>query len=249
MRRAAAFLIALVAASTANPFLDYVEISEFETAPQGLERIELHGVFPFYPLPFDIGGSQIITSAGKAIVDSGVCFDTWPYIVVLDSTNTTGAFGLGDDSDCIRVLLPDSLLCISDVGYPTPYGVSWAPPSGASASLYETYSRHWYIDLSPTFGKVNDDDGGGITGFVGDQDSALNGATVHITSVYGWGTVTVGTHHDSLYGSGYFELKPTGPGRFEVTVECAGYLPYTYPESVQLAPNEVGCPRFDGHLC
>jgi len=73
---------------------------------------------------------------------------------------------------------------------------------------------------------------------VRDQDSLLNGVTLHVKSAYGYGTAAVGTYHDSLYGSGHFELKPTGPGRFVVTVECAGYLPYTYPETIGLAANE-----------
>jgi hypothetical protein len=239
VRRTAAFLVALVAISTANPFLDYVEVTEFQTAPQKCERIELNAVLPLYPLPFDLGGSRIITNAGTAIVDSGVCFDTNRWLVVLDSTNTTGTFSLGDDSDCIRVQLPESCGIVTwDVRYPTPYGRSWAPPAGASASLFGTYSFDWYIDLSPTFGAWNDDDGGGIWGYVRDKDSMLNGATLHIKSAYGYGTATLGSYHDSLYGSGRFELKPTGPGKFVVTAECAGYLPYTYPETVELAPNE-----------
>jgi hypothetical protein len=104
--------------------------------------------------------------------------------------------------------------------------------------LYGTFSFFWYIDESPTFGVYNDDSGGGIRGRTRDRDSALNGATVHIMSVHGRGTMTVRTRADTLHGSGYFQLRPTGPGRFVVTVECPGYLPYTYPDTLELAANQ-----------
>jgi hypothetical protein len=232
MTKTVALLMALIAISTANPTWEGIVVSEFETAPQWFERIELRSML--YPdrYPFEIGGSQITTNAGTAIIDSGVCFDSWPCLVVLDSTNTTGTFSLGDDSDYIRAYLSDGNDTFYwEVRYP---GGSWVPPRGASASLAGCY----YIDLSPTFGEWNDDAGGGIWGHVRDQDSALNGATVRVKSAYGYGTLAVGTYRDSLYGSGYFELKPTGPGRFVVTVECSGYLPYTYPETLELAVNE-----------
>ena len=85
----------------------------------------------------------------------------------------------------------------------------------------------------------NDDAGGGIWGGVHDQESGLSDATVRISSVYGYGTSTMGT--DDLWGiysGGYFEQKPTGPGRFVVTVECDSYLPYTYPDTIELAVDE-----------
>jgi len=232
MGRALAFLTVVLSVLIANPYPEYIAINEFQTAPQWFERIELRSVLNPARHPFEIGGSQIVTNAGIAIVDSGVCFDTWPYIVVLDSTNTTGTFSLGDDSDYIRAYVSDGNATFDwEVRYP---GRSWVPPRGASASL----AHYYYVDLSPTFGGWNDDAGGGIWGHVRDQDSALNGATVRVTSAYGYGTLALGTHRDSLYGSGYFGLKPTGPGRFVVTVECSGYLPYTYPETLELAVNE-----------
>jgi hypothetical protein len=156
--------------------------------------------------------------------------------------NTTGTFSLGDDSDYIRIYVPfydDSFLL--EVRYPANphFQGSWAPPPGASACLNGTiWSGSRYVDLSPTFGAYNDDNGGGIWGLVFDSGSGLNGATVHIKSTYGYGTAVLGTGNDSLYGPGYFELKPTGPGRFVVTVECAGYLPYVCPETIELAANE-----------
>jgi hypothetical protein len=232
VRRIVAFLIAVVAISMANPTWEGIVINEFETAPQWFERIELYSMLYPERYPFEIGGSQIVTNAGTAIIDSGVCFDSWSTMVVLDSTNTTGTFSLGDDSDYIRASLSNGIdTFYAEVSYP---GGSWVPPRGASASL----SHYYYIDVSPTFGAYNDDGGGGIWGHVRDQDSALNGATVRVKSAYGYGTLALGTHRDSLYGAGYFGLKPTGPGRFVVTVERTGYLPYTYPESIELAPNE-----------
>jgi len=96
----------------------------------------------------------------------------------------------------------------------------------------------WYIDETPTFGSHNDDDGNGIWGLVSDQDSALDSAIVRITSLDGYGTSTMRTDDCSwIFGRGHFEQKPTGPGTFMVTVECPGYLPYTYPESIVLGPS------------
>ncbi|MBM3332533.1 hypothetical protein FJY68_11920 [candidate division WOR-3 bacterium] len=216
----------------ANPFMEYIEVSEFQTAPQWFERIELRSVLNPDRYPFEIGGSQIVTNAGTAIVDSGVRFETWSTLVVLDSTNTGGTFSLGDDSDYIRTHLSNGNATFDwEVSYP---GRSWVPPRGTSASRAGFY----YIDVSPTFGAWNDDAGGGIWGHVRDQDSALNSAIVRVKSTYGYGTLALGTYRDSLYGAGYFGLKPTGPGRFVVTVERSGYLPYTYPESIELAANE-----------
>lgn len=240
----------------ANPTMDVIQVSEFETAPESLQRIELYAVFRNRSLPFDLGGTRIVTNSGTAVVDSGVCFDTWPHnIVVLDSANTTGTFSLGVDSDWIRVQpLDSSNMYAYGVRYPAnPHWSnegSWVPPKDASASLYSwvVYTPPngdpeifytWYIDLSPTFGAWNDDYGGGIWGSVYDQDSGLSDATVRISSVYGYGTSTMSTDDSwDTYFAGYFEQKPTGPGRFVVTVECEGYLPYTYPETIELATNE-----------
>jgi len=255
MGRILALLAALAATSVANPTMDVIEVTEFETAPESLQRIELGAAFAHHSLPFDIGGSQIITNAGTAVVDSGVCFDANRLLVVLDSTNTTGTFSLGDDSDHISLQLPESSdIATWDLHYPAnPHwnqGGSWTPPSGASAALrqWQVYApppngwvdfSTWYIDLSPTFGSYNDDAGGGIWGGVRDQDSGLSDATVRISSVYGYGTSTMSTHDFwGIYVDGYFEQKPTGPGSFVVTVECAGYIPYTYPETIELATNE-----------
>ncbi|MCX6843477.1 MAG: T9SS type A sorting domain-containing protein [candidate division WOR-3 bacterium] len=253
MTRVAAFLIMLVAIAVANPILEKVYISEFQTSPDSLERIELRPELDPSRYPFEIGGAQIVTNAGTATVDSGVCFETWNSLVVIDSTNTTGTFSLGDDSDYIRLYVPcDNDTLSFSVRYPgNPHWTSagsWVPPMDASASLYswDVYIPPyedpltlytWYIDRTPTFGAGNDDYGGGIWGGVFDQDTqAISGATVRVMSAYG--TSTMQTGEPWWYGPSSFEQRPTGPGTFTVTAECPGYLPYTYPESIELAPNE-----------
>jgi hypothetical protein len=242
VRRIVAFLIAVVATSVANPTMEWIEISEFQTAPQGFERIELHSMLYPERYPFELGGLRLVTNAGTATIDSGVFFDTLRRFVVLNSENTTGTFSLGDDSDHIRIYVPlygDTFPL--EVRYPAnPYFQgSWAPPSGASASMYGLFMGSWYVDLSPTFRAYNDDDGGGFGGHVRDQDSGLNGATVRIKSALGYGTAVLGTHHDTIQGDGWYQLMPTGPGRFVLSAECEGYLPYTYPETIELGPNDV----------
>ena len=95
----------------------------------------------------------------------------------------------------------------------------------------------WYIDKTPTFGAGNDDYEGGIWGQVFSQDTqTISGATVRIMSASG--TSTMQTGEEWWYTPGWFELRPTGSGTFAVTAECPGYLPYTYPESIELGSNE-----------
>jgi len=133
MRRILAFLTALVAISLANPILERVYLSEFQTSPDSLERIELVPVLDPSRYPFEIGGAQIVTNAGTATIDSGVCFETPYSLVVVDSTNTTGTFSLGDDSDDIRLYVPcDNDTLSFSVRYPAnPHWNregSWVPP-------------------------------------------------------------------------------------------------------------------------
>jgi hypothetical protein len=227
-----------------------VFVEEFQTAPDSLERIELYPQLD-REFPFELGGAQIITNAGTAIIDSGVRFETETSLVVVDRSNTSGTFSLGDDSDYIRLYVPD-VYDTFRLRYPDnphwTYEGSWAPPAGTSASLcvwgvwvppgdlVDFYT--WYVDETPTFGADNDDNQGGIWGHVLDQDSQpIVGATVRMASAYG--TAAMQTENEWIFGRGYFEERPTGPGTFTVTAECPGYLPGAYPDPIVLAPNEV----------
>jgi hypothetical protein len=170
--------------------------------------------------------------------------------VVIDSTNTTGVFSLGDDSDYVRLLVPyhDTFTLRYPDNPHWTYERSWVPPPRTSAALHawtvwDPYGDDWdfytwYVDTTPTFGASNDDNGGGIWGAVLDPDSQpIAGATVQMASANG--TATMQTENGLLlYSRGYFEEKPTGPGKFVLTAEYPGYLPYTYPETIELAPNE-----------
>jgi hypothetical protein len=166
--------------------------------------------------------------------------------VVIDRSNTTGVFSLGDDSDYIRLSLRDNsdfYLRYPDNPLRNRSG-SWAPPPGTSASIFQWWEWEWgiwwdeytwYVDGTPTFGAPNDDTLGGITGYVYGDDSTINGATVRIAAAHGVAEARTGRIWP--WPSGYFALSPTGPGEFVLTVEDTAYLPYTYPETIGLPPN------------
>ncbi len=245
MVKLAVLLVALAAILSANPVMPVV-FSEIQTAPDSLERIELHLYAGNEVL--DLSGAELVTNAGTAVIDSGLVIYPESNYVVIDSSNTTGVFSLGDDSDYVRLVI------WGDTSYHLWYPAnpfrsfekSWAPQPGTSASIYQWWEWQndewvdyytWYVDETPTFGAPNDDDLGGITGYVyGDSALPVNGATVRMTALQGTAQMlSRGVWH---WPHGYFAQTPTGPGRFEVTVEYTGYLPYTYPETIKLAPNE-----------
>jgi hypothetical protein len=243
MTKIAVLLIVLTAALSANPVIP-VALSEIQTAPDSLERIELYSYAGKEVL--DLSGAELVTNAGTAVIDSGLVVYPESNYVVIDRTNTTGVFSLGDDSDYIRLSLPDHNYF--ELRYPAnPFrnrSGSWAPPSGASASIFQWWEWQdglwwdeytWYVDGTPTFGTPNDDTLGGITGFVYGDDSTINGATVRITSAQGAAEMPSGRIWP--WPPGYFALTPTGMGRFVVTVDCPGYLPYEYPDTIGLPPN------------
>jgi hypothetical protein len=239
MTKIAVLLIVLTAALSANPVIA-VALSEIQTAPDSLERIELYSYAGKEVL--DLSGAELVTNAGTAVIDSGLVVYPESNYVVIDRTNTTGVFSLGDDSDYIRLSLPDHNYF--ELRYPAnPWrnrSQSWAPPPGMSASIYQWWEWHngewwdvytWYVDGTPTFGAPNDDTLGGITGYVyGDDSLPIVGATVRITAAQGTAEVPSGL-------IGRFAQTPTGPGKFLVSAEYSGYLPYTYPETIGLPPN------------
>jgi hypothetical protein len=223
--------------------------SEFQVAPDSLERLELHVYSGSAPV--DLSGARIITRAGTAIIDSGIVLDSSNYVVI-DRSNTTGTFSLADDSDCVRLVIPPDTQYPQTLTYPAnpnrnAYG-SWRPPSGLSCAL-TTWSEYWppgfdyvdvqtwYVDSTPTFGLPNDDNEGGISGFIYDQsgqplpeadvDMSASQGTAHMSSAIHW-----------YWPAGYYEEVPTGPGVFFVSAQKQGYLPGCYPDSVRLNTNE-----------
>ena len=243
MIKVSTLLIVFVAALSANPVAIAV-FSEIQTSPDSLERIEFHVYAGMWA--FDLSGAEIVTNAGTAIIDSGLVIYPESNYVVINRTNTTGVFSLGDDSDYVR--LNFSGPTHFELRYPAnPFMTSqksWAPQVGTSASIYHwsEWRGHiqqdyytWYIDETPTFGAPNDDTLGGIAGHVyGDSSQLVDGAAVDVTAAQGSAQLYTGYYAPQ----GCFAQRPTGPGRFVVTANYPGYLPYTYPATIELAPNE-----------
>jgi hypothetical protein len=244
MKKVAAFLLMLVAISVANPIME-VALSEIRTAPDSCEFVELHA---YNGSEYDLSGATLTTNAGTAVVDSGVYLSHDGY-VVLDSTNTSGTFSLGDSADSITLDIPygPDFLCV----YPAnPYRSaerSWTPPPGVSVSIFqwwewdpggEWYDIYtWYVDETPTPGAANDDTLGGICGRVlDDRGLPVDGAAVRMMSAQGTAEMASGSGYH--WPAGYF-YQLTGPGTFTVTAECPDYLPGVYPEPIVLAPNEL----------
>jgi hypothetical protein len=242
MVKLAALLVAFATILSANPVIA-VALSEIQTAPDSLERIEFHNYEGVNGL--NLSGAELVTRAGTAVIDSGVVIYPETSYVVIDSTNTTGVFSLGDDTDDVRLVMHGTTLF--RLRYPAnpfrSYSSSWAPPPGTSASILQwtesgsdDWIYTWYIDATPTFGEPNDDTFGGITGYVyGDDSVPVDGATIRMTAAQG--TVQMLSGEVGLWPPGYFAQTPTGPGEFVLTAEYPGYLPYTYPETIQLEPN------------
>jgi len=244
MIKVVAFLSAFATVLSANPVAIKI-FGEIQTAPDPYERIELHMYEgPFYGL--DLYGVEVVTRAGTAVIDSSMRIYPDGDYVVIDSTNTSGVFSLGDDSDCVSLVTHGSTFF--RFRYPAnPFrsdSSSLAPPPGTSASILQwkesgsdDWIYTWYIDATPTFGAPNDDTSGGITGYVyGDDSVPVDGATIRMTAVQG--TVQMLSGEVGLWPQGYFAQTPTGPGKFILTAEYPGYLPYTYPETIQLGPND-----------
>jgi hypothetical protein len=245
MRNVAICLLLSAAALAANPIME-VALSEIRTAPDSCEFIELH---VYNGGEYDLSGATLTTGAGTAVIDSGVYLSRDGYVVI-DSTNTSGTFGLGDSADSIMLDIPygPEFRCVYPANPHREAERSWAPPPGASASIfqwwewdpggdwYDVYT--WYVDETPTPGSANDDTLGGIGGYVrDDHGQPVNEATVRMTASQG--TAEMRSGHEYYWPDGYFEQCPTGPGTFTVTAECPGYLPGAYPDTIVLAPNEL----------
>jgi hypothetical protein len=241
MHRVLTVLVAgllLGAAVEANPIVPTL-INEIQVAPDSLERIELNT--RYWPGGYqDFSGWQVITSAGTAIIDSGiVATDTDDY-VVLDRHNVSGTFSLGDSEDMI-IIKGASHESVA-VSYPGPFcnlAQCWCPPPGMSvARIVHTVTfpepdiiYNWYFDATPSFGAANDDSLGGIFGAVLNQQAEpLCSAVVRIDGPGG----------GSAYwtdAQGHYAAHPTGQGTFWVTATKGGQTG-EYPESVAVTQNE-----------
>jgi len=247
MKRIVVFLAVVAAISAANPVAEII-FSEIQTAPDSLERIELH-IYSGQPM-YDLSGVRVVTRAGTAVIDSGVVLQDSGYVVI-DRTNTTGTFSLADDSDHVRLYFPGDTWPYFELTYPAnPYlspNKSWAPGPGQSCALYQWWEYvppgewwdcyTWYSDETPSFGSRNDDTLGGISGHIyDDRGLPVNNATVRISSSQGAAVMTSGYRWN--WPAGYFLQGPTGPGTFTVTAECPDHLPGAYPDPIVLLPNE-----------
>ena len=241
-------LLVLPALCPANPIAE-LYFSEFQVAPDSLERLELH----FYSgqCPVDLSGARIVTRAGTAVVDSGLVLDSTNYLVI-DRSNTSGTFSLADDSDFVWLIIPPETTVVNSLRYPAnpnrnPVG-SWRPPHGLSCAL-TTWSEYWpprdefvtvetwYVDSTPTFGMANDDDGGGISGIIYDHNGRpLTQANVVISAAHGAAQMQSAVRY--YWPAGYYEEVPTGPGVFFVTASKPGYLSGCYPDSIRLNTDE-----------
>lgn len=239
--RAVVLVFSLFAVAAANPIFEFC-FSEIQTAPDSLERVEIHDYSGYLPLPLDLYGWQLVTSAGVCTVQTHVLLEDSTSYAVLDRTNLGPAFTLGDEHDSL-VLRDGSGGYVTETGYPDAMTNSClAPPAGMSTSLYHAWVfgpsgweevAGWYIDASPTFGSANDDTVGGIRGRVTDDwGLPVAGAWVNATGPTGrlaWcGTDTAGR----------YTFHPTGPGVYEIGAHQTGYYSGVYPESVNVGTNE-----------
>lgn len=246
MRATLLCLFFLCAASAANPVM-VTFVNEIQVAPDSLERIEIHPHNWMSGYPIDLSGWQIVTAAGTATVnDSLVCASESSY-VVLDRSNTTGTFSLGDEQDSVT-FLDGYGHCEWTIVYPPqwsdwgPYRF-WRPPAGMSSSMFYSVYYEWpdlienfgcYLDSTPTFGTENDDTLGGIAGRVlDDHGYPLPDCWVLVESEYG----SIYTRCDSV---GRYSSRPLGPASYIVSAHGdSTWLPTKYPDSVRIEPNQL----------
>ncbi len=226
--------------AAANPVMTAI-LSEYQAAPDSLERVEVHLInFPSETL--DLSGCHVCTRAGTATIMSGIKVTDSDY-VVLDTSNLTGVFGLADDSDHVALVSPSGADTLDYVAYPEG---GWTPRPGMSGALTRYYLPQpppepfleefvWYVDSTPTFGQPNDDTQGAISGYVYDQDSTpLDYASVQISCPQGCRLVYTNNYG---YPSGYYLFNATGPGTYWVTASWGGFSA-AYAESIRLGADE-----------
>lgn len=233
-------VLALAGAAVANPIF-VLCFSEVQTAPDSLERVELHDYNGYLGLPVDLFGWQLRTDAGVCTVQTHEYLTDSTSYVVLDRANLGPNFTLGDERDSL-ILRDPSGGYVTEVGYPDAVmDQCLAPPPGASTAMYfrwayqppywfEVYS--WYVDATPTFGAPNDDTVGGVRGRVVD-DRGLPVIGAYLTAAGPTGQL-----HGWADSSGCYQLHPTGPGTYELGAYYAGHNRGFYSESVAVGTNE-----------
>lgn len=234
-------LLCLAVTAAANPIV-VVMYSEVRVAPDSLEAIEL---YPYENVvcPMDLSGYRIVTHAGTAFIDSGVVLEESSFVVI-DRSNTTGTFSLGDSCDRVEILDQSGWpIGVAPLQYPDGLydSPAFVPEPGLSAALYQRWVNRWpdpffwyrwYIDSTPTFGSGNDDTLGRISGRVlDDRGLPVYGAWVTMRNRHG----TDYTYTDS---SGRYSIFPVGPGVYELIAQKTGHLPGVFPDSVRLGTNQ-----------
>ena len=258
-------LICFTSTAFSNPIIVYI-INEFQTAPDSLQRIELHWWPGFESVT--LVGWEIVTSYGTAAIDTPIVLDS--NYVVIDSTNTSGIFKLDKNHDSIRIHDRDGWW-VEQLSYPeyTPFypGDAPTPPPGASAARFVMWANDhnmnyqivdWYIDSTPTFGKANDDYPGCIiTGKVFDKDSTpIKEATV--TALYrlylGYDVSPLDSCKSCISDrNGYFEIDSLIPGTYRVIAKMQGFYSDTkevvtyamYPSTLDFCLSFVGINELD----
>ncbi len=213
-------IVLLISFTYTNPiFITY--INEFQTAPDSLERIELHETPAFGQI--NLGGWTIKTNAGTATINPGTILPYNGYVTI-DRTNTTGIFSLDETCDSI-ILYDNSSLPLDWVRWPR----SPAPPYDGSSAIYRSNTYwmeiNWYIDSTPTFNGLNDD-WSSISGRVLNQDSQ----PVVYAEVYAYGpTGGCDGYSDSL---GSYTVAGLGEGKYWLRAYYRYQIQGHYPESV-----------------
>jgi hypothetical protein len=228
-------IVLLISYTYSNPIFVTL-INEFQTAPDSLERIELHET-PFMGGPIDLSGWTIITSAGTATINSGTILPYDGYVII-DRTNTTGIFSLNDMQDSI--ILYDNMGWIYDMvswhSLPARWGHAPAPPFGGSSAIYhENWSAYvnpanWYIDSTPTFNQANDD-WSSISGRITNQSGQPVRVEVCANGLSGGSA----DFSDSL---GNYTIAGLGEGKYWLRTFSFNYPQGNYPESVSVGYNQ-----------
>jgi hypothetical protein len=242
MKRVVVFLTMLVAVSTANPVFQAV-FTEMQVAPDSFERLEVNPANWESGYPFDLSGCQLVTRAGVATINDGVEVPDESTRITIDHSNVTGPFALNDTTDTVELRTPGgSPIWRLLYPYPTQNDPTacWLPPPGASCAMHYDYGFWpwevdggvWYMDETPTFGALNDDTVGGITGVVYDD------RLLPVPYVWVHFAAPLGGADASTDETGTYVLHPTGPGTFQVSAQKQGYLTGYYPDSVHVAANQ-----------
>ena len=139
--KAVVLIFSLFALAAANPIFESC-FSEIQTAPDSLERVEVHDYSGYLPLPLDLYGWQLVTSAGVCTVQAHVLLEDSTSYAILDRTNLGPAFTLGDEHDSL-VLRDAGGGYVTETGYPDAMVNSClAPPPSRSAVGTSTRRRH-----------------------------------------------------------------------------------------------------------